>query len=112
MNIAGWPDTDPYPYRELDGKNLFGKDEFDCFWVAIWKLHKAQSISAYGEEEEDCKYDLERAYEKINSLNRELNQEKARVKWLVNVGGEQLRLATGIDIVCRDMCKEREQVNA
>ena len=112
MKIAGWPDSDPYPYRELDNGSPFKKDEFDCFWVAIWKLHKAQSISEYGEEEGDYKHDLERAYEKINSLARELEQEKTRVKWLMNVGGEQLGVATGIDIMCRDMSKKNQVAHA
>lgn len=99
--IKGWPDTDPYPFRNL-GKPL-GEDE-DCDFV---KRDKEYAKTA---EIDDYAYIMAAAWKEMNYLSRKLREAEARIKWLNNVGGENLNLACGFDIFFRDRILEKREI--
>ena len=99
-NPKGWPDTDPYPYRNVS-KDFTAPEELpDCDFVA---RDKEYAKTAVVEELGDYSYILKLAWQQINELSQEVKDLKDHIQWLNNVGGERLNMACGIDIVCRDM---------
>lgn len=100
-DIEGWPDTDPYPFRGHDDAwSPSDEEKPDCEFVRLDK-------EIDDNDEPDYKYRLGLAWDKINSLHKELQQAKDHIKWLNNVGGEKLNMACGIDIFCRDWAKKK-----
>ena len=95
--IEGWPLTDAYPYRNQDKLPACHTEKIDCDFV---KQHRT---AIKDEEADEHEYYLDLAWEKINELQEELQEAKIRIKWLENVGGETLKMACGVDIMCREM---------
>jgi len=108
--IKGWPDTDPYPYRNQDEWPPLDKGESDCGFVKNEKEAVASWVD--DNEEPDYKYHLGIAWKKINSMHEELQQAKDNIKWLENVGGEKLNMACGIDIFCRSLILAKKKESA
>ena len=104
--IKGWPDTDPYPYRNQEWPPP-DKEKVDCAFVKNDK----EAIKIWADDNEDSNYEyhLRLAWGEINSMHEELQQTKDNIKWLENVGGENLNMACGIDIFCRDSIKKKRE---
>jgi len=105
-NPEGWPDTDPYPFRDL--KSLH-KEPPDCPFVAADKEY-AKEVKV--EELGDYAYIMRVAWQNLNELYKKNQQLEDHIKWLNNVGGERLNTACGIDILCRDMVIEKRKKQA
>lgn len=105
MDIKGWPDTDPYPYRGLDGPFRCAPKPPDTTFVT----HHKEYVSEEAPEVDDRGYYLRLAWDEINRLAVELQQAKDHIQWLKNTGGEQLNMACGIDILCRGFDKKKEK---
>lgn len=96
----GWPDTDPYPFRDVPEDFNALKEVADCIYVTCDKKY---AKSADLEEPSNYSYTMERHWKHINELTQKIKDLEGHIQWLKNIGGERLNLACGIDIVCRDM---------
>lgn len=96
-NPEGWPLTDPYPFR---GLKFPPKEVPDCDFVTRDKEY-AKGVKV--EELGDYSYILCRPWQYINELHQKVQDLEEHIQWLINVGGERLNFACGIDIVCREL---------
>lgn len=109
MNIEGWPDTDPYPYRHVGIFTEPDEPKVDCDYVA---RDKEYAKTAIVDEIGDYAYIMRYPWQLINEQAREIKELKEHIKWLKNVGGEHLNQACGYDILFRYMAFDKRKAKA
>lgn len=97
----GWPDTDPYPYR-----NSLPEEAPDCGFVV---RDKEYAKTANVEEMGDYAYIMQPAWRHINELTQKIKELKDHIQWLKNVGGEDLNMACGVDTLCRGLALKKAE---
>lgn len=99
--IKGWPLNDPYPYRDRTYS-----EPPDCNYV---KRDKEYAKTANIDEMGSYKYIMRPAWQYINELSQKVQELEDHIKWLKNIGGENLNFACGVDIMCREMAIKKSQ---